>query len=311
MPPASTDWLVEGLLPTVGTSLVAAPPKCAKSVFTRQLCAFVQMGHPFLGRVVQPGGALYCANQESAGAIAEHFRKLGCTEDTMPGVVACERFDPRDALPMLDQTIARNPELKLVVLDMITGFLPLKDSNDYVEMNQKFAPLQCLAAQRKLHLCITIHTKKTQTENPIHAVIGSQAIAGSVDQVLILNTVAGQQRTITTAQRYGESIPLTLLTWDGEREAASLGPDAEEVRDQQKKATEERITNAMIVQIAVNPGRTREEILDAVKGDVSIKRRAFNSIKDMGKIIQSGSGQKGDPYVYSMSDEDQPAAQAA
>lgn len=48
MPSDSTQWLVEGLLPAVGTSLIGAPPKCGKSVFTRQLCAFVQMAIHFL-----------------------------------------------------------------------------------------------------------------------------------------------------------------------------------------------------------------------------------------------------------------------
>jgi len=312
MPQAPTEWLVEGLFPAVGTSLVGAAPKVGKSVLTRQLCAFAQIGIPFLGRDVKAGNALYFSTQERAGPIVDHFRSLGCTEETMPAVIAGERFDPRNAMARLAQTVAAMPDLKLVVLDMIGEFLPLKDGNDYQEMLEKFAPLRRLAEECKLHLCVTTHTKKVQTENPVHAVMGSQAIAGAVDQVVILNNDAKQQRTITTVQRYGESLPLTLLDWDRERRAMFLGQNADEAKTEQRKATEERVIHDLMFYIMSDPGHTRGEILDAVKGEVMTKRKAFNMLRDAGHIVQSGSGQKGNPYVYRMSDDsDQSAASAA
>lgn len=312
IPADSMQWLVKGLFPAVGTSLIGAPPKCGKSIWTRQLCAFVQMGRPFLGREVQPGRTLYFSTQERAGPIADHFRSLGCTEETMPAVVAGERFDPLEALERLNQTVARMPGLKLVVVDMIGEFLPLKDSNDYQEMGRKFAPLRQLAEQFSFHLCVTTHTKKAQTDNPIHSVIGSQAIAGAVDQIVILNNDTRQQRTITTVQRYGVSLPLTLLKWDPEKRAMFLGQNADEARTEQRKVTEERIIQDMMVYVMGNPGRTRAEILDTVRGDATTKRSTFNLLKESGHIIQSGSGQKGDPYVYRMSDDsDRTTAQAA
>lgn len=230
----------------------------------------------------------------------------------MPAVVAGERFDPLEALERLNQTVARMPGLKLVVVDMIGEFLPLKDSNDYQEMGRKFAPLRQLAEQFSFHLCVTTHTKKAQTDNPIHSVIGSQAIAGAVDQIVILNNDTRQQRTITTVQRYGVSLPLTLLKWDPEKRAMFLGQNADEARTEQRKVTEERIIQDMMVYVMGNPGRTRAEILDTVRGDATTKRSTFNLLKESGHIIQSGSGQKGDPYVYRMSDDsDRTTAQAA
>ncbi len=242
----------------------------------------------------------------------EHFRSLGCAEETTPAVIASERFDPRNALDRLASTVATMPGLKLAVVDMISDFLPLRDSNDYVEMSRKFAPLRQLAEQCNFHLCATTHTKKSKTDNPVHSIMGSQAISGAVDQIVVLNNDARQQRTITTSQRYGESLPLTQLNWDCDRRAMYLGQNADEVRAEQKRATEERIIQDLMVYVMGNPRRSREEIIDAVKGDVATKRKAFNMLRDAGHIIQSGSGQKGDPYVYTMSDDsDQPAAQAA
>lgn len=312
MPADSTEWLVQGLIPAVGTSLIGAPPKAGKSCFTRQLCAFVQMGLPFLGRDVKQAKTLYFSTQERCWPIAEHFRSLGCTEETMPDLIAGEKFDQREALERLAQTVAGVSGLKLVVVDMIGDFLPLKDSNDYQETTRKFAPLRQLAEQYSIHLCVTTHTKKAQTDNPVHAVIGSQAIAGAVDQVVILNNDSRQQRTITTIQRYGESIPLTLLNWATDRRAMFLGKNADEARADQKKDTVDRITRELMVYITGNPGCTKEEVLGAVRGDATAKRKALSTLMSEGYLVRSGSGQKGDPYVYTMSDEsDLLAAQAA
>ncbi len=304
IPPDSTKWLVQGLLPAVGTSIVGASPKCGKSVLTRQLAAFVSMGLPFLGREVEQVKALYVSTQERTGPIVEHFRALGCTADTLPMVIAndSERIDPRTTMDRLDATVRDHPDIGLIVLDMVSGVLPLKDSNDYVEMSQKFVRLQESANRHKLHICATTHTKKAQTDNPVHSIIGSSAIAGAVDQLLCLSTDSRQQRYITTMQRYGESLPQIQMNWDSEKQAMYLGQNADEARAEQRKATEDRITQDMLVWVTMNPGRTRDEIMNAVKGDVSAKRKAFDLTKSAGHFVQAGTGQKGSPYTYTISD---------
>lgn len=258
------------------------------------------------------GKALYFSTQERPGPIVDHFRALGCTEDTIPAVIASERFDPREALARLAQTVASLPELKLVVLDMAVDILPLKDSNDYVEMARAFAPIPRLAVAHNLHICATHHAKKRQTENPVHSFMGSSAITASPDQLISLTTDSRKQRFIEITQRYGEGIPLSLLNWDPERRAMFLGQSTDEVKAEQRKATDDRIIKDMISYLIGNPGRTREEILDGVRGDVNIKRRMFNWLKDEEQIVRLGDGQKGNPYVYRLSDlSDETAAKAA
>jgi RecA-family ATPase len=311
MPPDTTRWLVHNLLPAIGTSIVGAPPKAGKSVFTRQLCAFVSMGLPFLDRDVQRGKTLYFSTQERAWPIYEHFVSLGCTADTMPFVVAGERFNPIEALKKLVATLKDYPGIKLIVLDMIADFLPVKDTNDYGEMGKAFSPLHMLAEEHSLHICATHHTKKAQTENPVHAFIGSSAITGAVDQLICLNTDSRQQRSIVTAQRQGESMPLTLLNWDATKRAMYLGQSAEEVRASEVKETRDRISIDMMTWISTYPGHKRDVILDAVRGDTSTKRAIFNELEREGHLLKYGTGQKGDPYTYRDSDFSDAAAAIA
>jgi len=305
-----TQWLVHELLPLVGTSMVGAPPKCGKSVFTRQLCAFIERGASFLGRDVRRGKTLYVSTQESMGDIVNHFRALECTRENMPAIVSLvsERIDAMNALTRVAATVEGMSDLRLLVLDMVVDVLPMRDANDYSEMNHAFAPLRRLAENRKIHICVTHHSKKSQVASAVHAMLGSSAISGGVDQVIRLTDDARFQRYIDTSQRRGPSIPRTLLTWDPELQAMSVGPSLEEERQEQRQGTEDRIDLDIYTYVRDHPGRTRPEILSAVTGKETLKRNRFNWLLNENHFSRSGGGEKGDPYTFRVSDQTRLAA---
>jgi RecA-family ATPase len=311
MPDIPTDWLVDGLLPSIGTSIWAAPPKTAKSTILRQLSAFVSIGIPFLGRDVKQGGSLYFSTQERAIAIASHFRALGCIGDTFPLVIAEEQFSPKEALLMLDNAISRNPGLRLVVIDMICEVLPLQDTSDYAETSRTFSALHLMAERHKLHIAVSHHSKKAHVENLSQSLIGSSAIAGSVDQIIGLTIDSKQRRFIQTAQRQGVSLALTQLEWDAEKRSLSLGRDVEELKASEKKDQHERVLYDLLLWMIGHPECEREKALDGVRGDVALKRRAFNELLEEGQIAQSGIGRKGSPFTYTVTPTKEPAALAA
>jgi KaiC/GvpD/RAD55 family RecA-like ATPase len=63
-PEERVDWLVGGLLPAGGLSLVIAKPKVGKSTFARHVAHAVARGDPFLGRRTRRGGVLYISVEE-------------------------------------------------------------------------------------------------------------------------------------------------------------------------------------------------------------------------------------------------------
>jgi RecA-family ATPase len=56
---SSIEWLIEGLLPNVGWTLIVGTQGIGKSTFSIQLCAALQEGKPFLGKVTKQTSILY------------------------------------------------------------------------------------------------------------------------------------------------------------------------------------------------------------------------------------------------------------
>lgn len=292
-------WLVEGLLPAVGTSIIGAPPKTGKSILARQLCASVHNGDPFLGRESMRGRALYFSTQESPSNIAAHFRAMGYGDrDTMPAVIAVRRVERQNAIESLDKTLEENPGFKLVLIDMIVDFLPVTDTNDYEETRKVFAGIATLADKHKLHVAVTHHSKKVKQENSVHDLLGSTAMPGAVDQVIMLSVDRAKNRYLTSSQRYGDDIEETSLNWNAELRRMSLGRTADELVLEERSAAKGRIEKAVMEFVVNHPSCTRDDVLRGVAGDQNVKTSALEFFGQSGLIDRLGSGKKGDPFTF-------------
>jgi hypothetical protein len=76
-------YLVKGLIPFPGLTVVWGPPKCGKSFWTFDLAMHVALGREYRGRRVQQGPVVYCCfeGQEGFKARAEAFRQRHLAED--------------------------------------------------------------------------------------------------------------------------------------------------------------------------------------------------------------------------------------
>lgn len=70
-------YLVRGLVPRNGLTLIYGPPKCGKSFFVFDLMMHVALGWPYRGRRVQQGAVVYVLLEGTTGfhARAEAFRR--------------------------------------------------------------------------------------------------------------------------------------------------------------------------------------------------------------------------------------------
>jgi hypothetical protein len=79
----SAVYLVKGIIPRHGLTVVWGPPKCGKSFWVFDLMMHIALGWPYRGRRIQQGPVVYCAFEGAEGfkARAEAFRLRHLAED--------------------------------------------------------------------------------------------------------------------------------------------------------------------------------------------------------------------------------------
>ena len=158
-PVEEAEWVVEGLLPTAGTSLITAKPKVGKTTLVRNLALAVSLGAPFLGRATKQGTVLYLALEEKRGKVQEHFANLGATVTDRAPLFVHVGSAPAKPVEELEALLAEHCPM-LVIIDPLQRFLRLRDGNDYTEVTRVMEPLTALARKSGAHLVCIHHANK-------------------------------------------------------------------------------------------------------------------------------------------------------
>jgi hypothetical protein len=296
-PDERVEWIVEGLLRASGLSALVAKPKVGKSTLARCLSLAVSRGEQFLGRATTQGRVLYLALEESRGQVKAHFRALGATDADDVRIYANRA--PVDALRELRAAILENGP-KLVVIDTLFRLTRVKDANDYAQVTAALDPLLALARELGTHVMFLHHSPKGNPRQAVEAALGSIAITGTVDIVVVLRKT-DRFRTILTEQREGQGFPDEVtLDFDSDTRSVSLGPS--------RKAADEQETAVAIVEwlkTQTDPV-VEKAILEAVEGRTLTKQRALRALVSARQVIRSGEGKRGAAYLYSLSTSEHP-----
>ena len=289
-PDEEISWIVDGLLPSGGFSVMVAKPKVGKSTLARQLALNVAQGENFIGRETTKGTVLYVALEEKRSEVKKHFKLLGATgnEDLHSYIGSV----PQEANQWLEKEV-KNRKPVLVIVDTLFRFAQVSDVNDYAKVNTALSPLLALARDNNTHLMVIHHARKGGGEGG-DSTLGSTAIFGSVDTSIILKRKE-EKRTIETQQRYGKDIESTLLVFDEVSRSIELGDTKE--TDDLKKIEDEILDFLKINNEPVN----EPTICDEIEGRTSMKRKALRDLFNKGDIQRSGAGKRNDPFLYSCS----------
>jgi predicted ATP-dependent serine protease len=301
LPDETVPYCVDGLLPSSGLSVLAAKPKAGKSTIARQCAVAVCQGKQFFDRGTSQGAVLYLAIEEKASEVRLHLKQLGIT-DADPLHVICGAIPKNEAFGKLEASLVKYKGVKLVIIDPIFRFVGVKDSNDYVEVNNAFEKLLELARKYEVHILAVHHMKKRETEDPMDGALGSTAIAAAVDTYIALKVNAAGQRTVSSRQRYGTALEETHLVWNPESRQNRLGESSEQLDMETRDATRKRIEHDIRSYVASNPGCTQDAICNTVRGNRSVKLAVFQSLVDSRHLVKQGEGVKGAPYIYSLAE---------
>jgi len=289
-PEEAVTWLVDGLFPSGGFSIIAAKPKVGKSTTARNLALNIARNEPFLGRNVSQGAVIYLALEEKRSEVKKHFRAMGAigSED----IHIYTGGAPVDAIKQIT-LVVESLKPVLLIIDPLFRLVKLKDGNDYIQVTNALEPLLRLARDTGTHVLCVHHSPKGE-RNPEDCVLGSQAIFGSVDTLMIMKRHENY-RTLQTIQRYGEDLEETVLNYDKGEGSVTVGNTRQE---QDTNFMEESIIDFLSKQ---NEPVTEKAINEEVEGRTILKRKALRELIKQNKIVRSGKGGKGDPYKYSCS----------
>lgn len=289
-PDEEQSWLVDGLLPTSGTSMLVAKPKVGKSVTAQNLAHCVARGELFLGLKTVRGRVLYLALEEKRSEVRRHFRAMGTApEDDLWFYIAAS---PADAMEWLVRE-AQERKPALIIVDTFQRLARVRDLNDYAEVTTAMEPLVTLAREGGAHLLLTHHGKKSGGSDG-DAVLGSTALFANVDTLLEMRRIE-RGRSIRSIQRYGAALEETVLTMDSDTFTISVAGSRLEL-------DEANAAQAILEHLqSLSESADRTSIIEAVAGRAQVKHTAFRALLSANRLEKSGSGKKGDPYLYALS----------
>lgn len=287
-PPESVAYIVEGLLILGGVSILGAKPKVGKSTLARNIGQCVAQGAPFLDRATYQGSVVYLALEEKRSEVAKHFARMGASNEPIYVHVGSA---PEEALEELRAAITRFSAV-LAIVDPLFKLVRLRDGNDYTEVSRQLEPLIDLARQTGCHLLCAHHLSKGERSGG-DAVLGSTALFGAVDTLLLMKRSADGLRTIETIQRYGDDLTPTIVKLDPMTGIVSAGGDVASLKLKDACTT---------VLKAIGEGTLLEaDIRSQIGGNESLTSKALRVLVEQGRVLRAGSGKRGDPFQYSVS----------
>jgi hypothetical protein len=291
-PPEQVAFTVDGILPAAGVSLWAAKPKSGKSVAVRTLAMCVAHGEPFLGRAVEQGNVLVLALEEKRAEVANHFRQMGGTNEQIHIHTGAAPGSSKEGLAALQVAISL-VQPTLVVVDPVLKLVRVRDSSDYAELTRELEPVIELARTNGCHVAVTHHLGKQLREGG-DDVLGSTAIFGAVDTLVLIRRRKDNTRVLQTIQRYGADVPETLLPLDEVTGRIGLGTELSEVRVVEAQQAVRDLFSKL----------TDDEWLDqkTIRGEAGINSalayKALQTMVETGEVERDGVGKHGNPYRY-------------
>jgi transposase-like protein len=279
--------LVEGLLPWGGLSVIGAKPKAGKSTLTRCLAVAVAQGRDFLGRECKRGPVIYLALEEKRREVREHLRELGM--QPQDEVYVHFGATPKDGLELLAKDVERLKPV-LCIIDPLFRFTKVRDVAAYAEITNALGPVLAVARRTGCHLVLVHHNTKIEREGA-DDLLGSTAIFGAVDTAIMLRRRQSGMRFAYSVQRYGKDMNPTVLQLRGPWVQAAGELEGFEL---------DAIKGKVIEFLAQESPAAELAIRENVEGKTDHIAKALRQLVNDGKVGRSGTGKRGDPFMYSL-----------
>jgi len=205
LPPKSFEYLLDDLLPNVGTAVIPGKPDIGKSQLARQLCLHVALGLPdFLNikLTLKHQSAIYISTEDGAAAtrnqLSSQLKGLHKAPVENLRFIFGETLDPTEIPTQLEEALKAKPA-DLVVIDSFGDVFTGGDSNNNVGMRNSVKPFAKLASAHDCLILFIHHVNKgayNQAPGQEH-IQGGSGLVQKVRTALILSDGDGDIRFLS------------------------------------------------------------------------------------------------------------------
>lgn len=291
LPP--TEYIVDVII-AKGLVVLSAKSKIGKSWLALQLALAVASGEDFLGFNTTQGDVLYIDLENTESITQSRLTTLLNGSEPPDNLVIINDYSTMNDSFMADITeyLEEHRDVSLVIVDVFQKIKKAKKANqsDYDDIYESFAPLKELVGKYNISLILIMHNRKMDDPtDPFSNILGSTAIMGASDEVLVIHkkerkdidaTLSITGRTVRGGD-YAIRFNEPLCKWE------MIG-DAEEVAD--RKAREEYnrvpIIKAIKRLVDTNGGSYTGTISEIIKASECLKDcRIYQSPQKCGRDL--------------------------
>lgn len=292
------EYVVPGILPE-GLSILVAPPKAGKSWLVLSIGLAAADGAAVLGSIpVTKRPVLYLALEDGPRRLQQRMKTLGIDYGpaNLAFLTSLEVAADETIRAYLDRHRDEKPLVILDTLGKIRGTYAGNDryGHDYSQMS---ALKDLVDAVPGSSLLVVHHTRKSQSEDFLDSVSGTQGIAGAADSVLAIKRPRGtDEGTLYVTSRdaaEGEyAITLTEGMWTLEgadlREASAAVQQRQENRDL-GDLSQEVLAAIRDAPAPVSP-KTIATVVSGLNGDNDSASTYLARLATQGRIRKVGRG---------------------
>ncbi len=188
-------WVVQNLIPE-GLTILAGAPKIGKSFLVLQIALNVVCNKKVFGKLdAIPGKVIYLALEDSQRRLQSRMYSLidqDYSIENLENLVLSTDCIPMDeeGVRLIDDCLRKDDCISMIIFDTMTRIQP-KTSNrtdEYEKYTRFLGPIHKIALKRRVSIIMVHHTRKGGSEDPLEAVLGSNAISGVADTIMVMTS---------------------------------------------------------------------------------------------------------------------------
>lgn len=292
LPPV--EYIVDVIV-SKGLVILSAKSKIGKSWFALDLAIAVASGADFLGFNTTQGEVLYIDLENTKALTQQRLMiLLNGAEPPESLTIANDYSTMNDSfLEDITEYLEQHPKVSLVIVDVFQKIKKSKSNNkaDYDDVYENFTPLKELAEKYNISLILVTHDRKmTDPTDPFTNILGSTAIMGASDEVIVIHKKkrSDEEATLSITGRtvrecdYAIKFNHPICKWE-------MVGNAAEIKEKREK---EEFYNSPLVKTIVKlvdqgKGEYTGKVSEIISASTYFRTKIYKNATQTGKDIRT------------------------